>query len=80
MKNSKRAKMWRHIRDHGSISNWEGFVYYHYMRTSAWIAFLKSKGIDVRAEDEYNNGTKYTRYYIAPEEVKKAEENNWVKY
>lgn len=80
MKDTKRAKLWQYVKKHGSISTWEGIECAAYTRTSAWIAYLKSKGIKITTEDEFNNGTKYTRYFIAPDEIKKAEENKWVNY
>ena len=80
MKNSKRAYIWRYIKLHGSISSWEGFVFCHYMHTAGFMNELKNKGVNIYTQEEHGHNTKYTRYFISPEEIRKAEANKWVKY
>lgn len=81
MTESKRAKLWRHVKKNGSITTWEGIECAAYTRTSAWIAYLESKGIEVDHVTKKNKcGDKYTRYYISGKEIRRAEKEGLVNY
>lgn len=81
MREIKRAKMWRYIKEHGSITTWEGIKCANYTRVSAWIKELINRGVEVRKIPEIGeNGEHYTRYYISPDEIQRAEANKWVRY
>lgn len=81
MKNNKRAKLWRHLKYHGSITTWDGIRIAHYTRVPAWIAYLEQKGVKVKHVNVYEpDGDHYTRYYVSLDECIRAEREKCVDY
>ncbi|MBR3183301.1 MAG: hypothetical protein IKF61_03010 [Firmicutes bacterium] len=75
---TKRKKCWEFMRRHGSITCWDAIKVANYTRLPDYIYKLKVKGINVRSIKEIGEDGTYSRYFIAPEEMRRAEEAHLV--
>lgn len=76
---TKRQKVWNLIKKNGSITSWDAIRLFNYTRLPDAIHVWKRRGIQIKKVREEDEETHWTRYYISPEEMARAEQNGLIR-